>query len=188
MDEKVSKGTSQTKLEALKEALIEAARYLSSLKHADKVIVSIILFSTGAWVLKKQVTVAEVLSLDLNIGLLNSLLRRWTTAIGKGIRLASKTFEEVQANLASDANKTCAFFLLSDGEENMGSNPLQAAEEIKVRGHLVFTVAFGEKADRDLLREMASKPEWACEAHDMKSLMDVFKFATRTASRTLGVQ
>ena len=188
MDCPVEKGSSRTRMDSLKEAIKESMDCLRSFKHADKVVISIILFSASAWVNKRRMSVFEILATESGAGLFNELQDRSTTAIGTGIRLAAETFEEVQTELGPDANKRGAFFILSDGQENMNSGPVNAADELKKKGHLLFTVAFGESADRELLRKIASKPDWACEAHSMKQLLNVFKAVTRTASRVLGVQ
>jgi len=189
MDDKVGKsGKNITKFRAVQEAVNSAMDVLNSFKNRDKCIVCVTLFGGAAWVAKKQAAPSEVRSMNYTLARTKGILKHWGTAIGDGIRLGAKTMEEVRANLKQPVKPEGAFFVLSDGEENMDSDPLGAAEELKSKGHLIFPIAFGKSADRELLRKMASKPEWFGEANDLTSLIKVFDCATQVASRTLGVQ
>jgi uncharacterized protein YegL len=188
MKEKTKSNLSEmTKLKAVRLALKETFRDLKSFKNADKFIINTILFATDAWVAKQNATVSEMDAADLKVGKFNSIFKCGSTAIGKGLRVAHDTFLQLRAEMDKQVNRIAVFILLTDGAENQDSQPLETAQELRRRGHLVFCIGFGDNADKDLLKKMASKEEWYGEADDLQSLIEQFKSASRTASRVLGI-
>ncbi len=73
------------------------------------------------------------------------------TAMGDAIRTADDLFAQ---ETGSDARKTV--LLLTDGISNTGMNPITAAQNAKVSGLTIFTVAYGNDADISTLNQIAT--------------------------------
>jgi Ca-activated chloride channel homolog len=70
---------------------------------------------------------------DLDVG----IIPQQGTEIGTAIRLAIKTFNQSE-------RKYKAIVLLTDGEDH-NSNPIEAAQEAKKQGIVIFTIGFGNE-------------------------------------------
>ncbi|CAM4331593.1 VWA domain-containing protein [Zobellia roscoffensis] len=73
------------------------------------------------------------------------------TGIGTAITASFFSFDGVEA-----AGRNRAAFLLSDGENNEGTDPEIAAQQLRDRDVRIFTIPVGNAADRSLLSEIAS--------------------------------
>ncbi len=74
-----------------------------------------------------------------------------STAIGEGIdeatdELLGTRFEETHTKFQ---------IVLSDGQNNSGTDPLDAAQRAADENIVIYTIAFGQDADQDTLREIA---------------------------------
>ncbi|MFN3165779.1 MAG: vWA domain-containing protein [Phycisphaeraceae bacterium] len=72
--------------------------------------------------------------------------------------------------------------LLSDGIHEAGGDPREAAEAIRNRGIFINTIGFGDNADEDMLRALASTRNGVVgywHAKDQKSLMGSLNAATK---------
>lgn len=81
----------------------------------------------------------------------NTLVAGGNTGIGNALSATLFEFQRVKA-----AGRVRTAFLLSDGENNTGVNPRDAAELLKNEGVRVFTVPVGSSADKALLSDIAS--------------------------------
>ncbi len=72
------------------------------------------------------------------------------TAIGDALLSTQFEFQGV-----ATAGRVRTAFLLSDGENNTGSNPRDAAQSLKNQGVRVFTIPVGAEADRSLMTDIA---------------------------------
>jgi Mg-chelatase subunit ChlD len=72
------------------------------------------------------------------------------TGIGTAITSSFFTFDAVRA-----AGRGRTAFLLSDGENNRGVDPVTAANQLRARGVRIFTIPVGSAADRSLLADIA---------------------------------
>lgn len=73
------------------------------------------------------------------------------TGIGTALTASAFEFQSVES-----AGRTRTAFLLSDGENNRGEDPLAAADRLEIQGVRIFTIPVGSAADRSLLSEIAS--------------------------------
>ncbi len=122
-----------------------------------------------------EALVLEPLSGD--IATVSAGLDRLTQAIGTRIDLALQT---AQAELTGPARKpenNPVLILLTDGEPT-GITPDEvraAAETAKSAGILVFTIGLGQEVDQDLLRDVATRPEWYFYAPDTGDLAAIYE-------------
>jgi von Willebrand factor type A domain-containing protein/flagellar hook protein FlgE len=72
------------------------------------------------------------------------------TGIGTALTAANFEFQAVAA-----AGRTRTAFLLSDGQNNRGENPRDAADRLQAQGVRIFTIPVGSAADRSLLTDIA---------------------------------
>lgn len=83
---------------------------------------------------------------------INGLTAGGTTGIGTAMTQSIFTFQA-----ATSAGRVRTAFLLSDGENNDGVDPVQAAQDLKDIGVRIFTIPVGDAADRDLLSDIAGE-------------------------------
>ncbi|HRW08482.1 MAG TPA: VWA domain-containing protein, partial [Caldilineaceae bacterium] len=76
------------------------------------------------------------------------------TAIGDGIAAA---MSELQSSRHRPTHQS-VMIVLSDGQNNMGQEPLPIATAAKSAGIRIFTIALGGSADTGLLQQIASSP------------------------------
>jgi Mg-chelatase subunit ChlD len=81
---------------------------------------------------------------------INGLAPGGWTGIGTAITSSFFTFDAVRA-----AGRGRTAFLLSDGENNRGVDPVTAADQLRARGVRIFTIPVGNAADRNLLADIA---------------------------------
>lgn len=81
---------------------------------------------------------------------INGLVPGGWTGIGTAIQASFFTFDA-----AATAGRVRTAFLLSDGENNRGVDPIYAAQQLRDRGVRIFTIPVGSAADRSLLAEIA---------------------------------
>jgi von Willebrand factor type A domain len=72
------------------------------------------------------------------------------TGIGTALNAATFEFQGVAA-----AGRTRTAFLLSDGQNNEGENPVMAAQRLRNEGVRLFTIPCGSSADHQTLTELA---------------------------------
>jgi cysteine-rich repeat protein len=72
------------------------------------------------------------------------------TGIGTALTAATFEFQRVAAD-----GRTRTAFLLSDGENNRGEEPRDAADRLQAEGVRIFTIPVGSAADRSLLSDIA---------------------------------
>jgi len=77
------------------------------------------------------------------------------TNIGAALRRAGQLFADHPIEKDSEQ----VIVLLSDGEDTCNSLPAAEAATQKANGNLIITIAYGDDADRELLRDIASSPE-----------------------------
>ncbi|PSG96688.1 hypothetical protein BRD56_09395 [Thermoplasmatales archaeon SW_10_69_26] len=75
------------------------------------------------------------------------------TATGDGINLSHEDLNASGLDQGRDV-----MIVLADGNTNAGSDPVVEAEEAKADGIEIFTIAFGDGADEDELKQIASQP------------------------------
>jgi cysteine-rich repeat protein len=73
------------------------------------------------------------------------------TAIGDALRLAQQEFD------AAGTERTRTLFLLSDGQNKVGEDPIEVAEDLRSSGIRIFSIPVGSAADRDLLIQLAEE-------------------------------
>ena len=77
------------------------------------------------------------------------------TNIGAALRLGGTLL----ANHPIDKDSEQVMILLSDGDDTCSSLPVEEAATQKADGNLIITIAYGDDADRNLLRDIASSPD-----------------------------
>jgi len=81
---------------------------------------------------------------------IDGLVAGGTTAIGSALASTSADFTRVAA-----AGRIQTAVLMSDGQNNAGVDPIQAAHDLKAQGVRVFTVPVSGDADRNTLSDIA---------------------------------
>lgn len=71
-------------------------------------------------------------------------------------------------------SKKVIIFLLSDGMHNSGDDPREIAMKIKNKQITIVTVAYGNQADRAMLRDLSSGKEFYLETSDPERLREFF--------------
>jgi uncharacterized protein YegL len=76
-----------------------------------------------------------------------------------------------------DLENNAVLILLTDGRPtNVGeAEVLRAAERVHEAGVLVFTIGLGPEVDHELLRVIASMPEWYFYAPDTSDLSEIYE-------------
>jgi uncharacterized protein YegL len=87
---------------------------------------------------------------------INALISGGSTAIHSGINVAQGEL----AGPRADPDHLPAMVLLTDGQSN-ASLALAAANTAKQAGTVIFTIGLGPDADANLLRQIASRPEYS---------------------------
>lgn len=82
----------------------------------------------------------------------NDLRPGGNTGIGTALNAALFEFQAAAA-----AGRTRTAFLLSDGQNNRGENPSDAADRLQAEGVRIFTIPVGSAADRGLLTDIAGQ-------------------------------
>jgi Ca-activated chloride channel family protein len=99
---------------------------------------------------------------------LNGLRPRGSTNISEGMQLGGNTLSKLTKGAK-------VIVLLSDGMHNTGTvDPVDVARSFKDKGYRVFSIGFGEDADRTALRQMASSPVDFFAANDANDLKRAF--------------
>jgi Ca-activated chloride channel family protein len=99
---------------------------------------------------------------------LNGLRPRGSTNISEGMQLGGNTLSKLTKGAK-------VIVLLSDGMHNTGTvDPVDVARSFKDKGYRVFSIGFGEDADRTALRQMASSPVDFFAANDANDLKKAF--------------
>ena len=80
----------------------------------------------------------------------NGLVAGGNTGIGTALNAATFEFQAIAA-----AGRTRTAFLLSDGQNNEGENPVTAAQRLRNEGVRLFTIPCGSGADHQTLTELA---------------------------------
>lgn len=97
------------------------------------------------------------------------------TNMSAGLKLGAKTLQKF-----TNGKKVILF--ISDGFDNSGnSNPVAVAKKIKDEGTRIFTVALSTKADRNILRRIASSPPdffYAADAADLDGVISEIQKVT----------
>ncbi len=147
MDTPVESGSDSTRLDFAQ----AAARAFVDLQRGRGTVVGLVSFE-------------ESPRLDRGLGVLNdteieplkttisNLAAGGNTGIGTALNAATFEFQRVAAD-----GRIRTAFLLSDGENNRGEDPDDAAERLRAEGVRIFTVPVGSGADRDLLEDIAAE-------------------------------
>lgn len=122
-----------------------------------------------------EVTVIEPLSDDPAV--VAAGLDRLSQAGGTRIDLALEAGRAELTSAARRPENNPVLIVLTDGEPT-GTTPEEvrtAAAAAKAAGILVFTIGLGTSLDVELLRDVASRPEWAYLAPDTSDLVAIYE-------------
>jgi Mg-chelatase subunit ChlD len=104
-------------------------------------------------------------------------LAQLTQSPGTRIDLALKVAREELTGPAHRARNNAVLILLTDGEPS-GTTPEEVLAEAtlsKNAGILVFTIGLGETVDHNLLRGIATEPDWYFPAPDTSDLAGIYE-------------
>lgn len=126
-----------------------AARAFIDLKAGSGAQVGLVSFEASP-VLNRNL--ADLATADANPfkATVDGLAAGGNTAIGTALNASIFPFQA-----ALTAGRTRSAYLLSDGENNTGADPLTAATDLKNMGVRIFTIPVGSAADRTLLANIA---------------------------------
>ena len=105
------------------------------------------------------------------------------TAIGDAITLAKNELTSTRAI----PNSIRFEVLLSDGQNNTGSNPITAAQSAKDNNIKIYTIGFGSDADHDTLNDIAELTGGKYyRADDQNGLSEVFELIAIDIGESIG--
>lgn len=120
--------------------------------------------------------VADLTSLKLCSG-------RGGTNITCGLEEAERILAQRQNTELREVDPCVLVF--SDGHHNTGDNPEPVADRLKGNKVTVVTIAYGDDADEDLLRRLASSPQHCFQCKDGKDLRAFFAAVGATLSASI---
>jgi von Willebrand factor type A domain len=148
MESPVSENADTTRLDFAK----AAARAYADLQAGRGVAVGLVSFEESPTLDRPldDLLAADVQGFKDNA--IDTLVADGYTGIGTALNAAVFEFQRVES-----AGRIRTAFLLSDGENNRGENPEDAAERLRDEGVRIFTIPVGSAADRELLADIASE-------------------------------
>jgi len=168
------------------QACFEIVRTLALPENKDGFVVSVVDFSGNAKVKHNAVPAAELAHNLKPISI--PLLAR-----GTNITASLEQAEALCRNTATDAQESTRWLrpvvvLFSDGCHNTGPKPESAAASLRKLADIV-TIAYGDDADVELLRSLATSPQHFYKCKDGSDLRQFFAAvgSTMTASLAAGV-
>jgi len=154
MDDPVSEGSDQTRLDFAK-AAARAYVDLFAGRGGDLAILSFDEFSRfDRYFEGGTETFDGSETAGVKTDKINTLSAGGKTGIGTALTNSLNEFKRVLTE-----GRTRTAFLLSDGENNRGEDPKDAAQRLKDQNIRVFTIPVGQAADRDLLSEVAGETD-----------------------------
>lgn len=147
MSDPISEGSESTRLDFAK----AAARGFADLQGGGGASVGLISFNESSSLNRnlEDLPTSDIVTFKNQI---DSLSAGGFTGIGTALNSAKDEFERVEED-----GRTRTAFLLSDGQNNDGIDPEEAAQELKDLGVRIFTIPVGSAADRDLLSDVAGE-------------------------------
>ena len=146
MQTAVTKGSKQTRLDFAK----AAARVFTDLQANGGVQMGLVSFEETPTLDRRLIDLKPADAAPLKARI-DGLKAGGNTGIGTAL-----TASQFELDGAAISGRTRTLFLLSDGENNRGEDPVKAAQRLKDRGVRVFTVPVGADADRRLLSGIAN--------------------------------
>ena len=111
---------------------------------------------------------------------INNLGARGATNIFQGLRFGSDSLEQ-DSNRRPFADRT--IIVMTDGNFNVGGNPLPSADVAVGRGHTIHTVTFSRGANQSIMRQVAERGDGIhLHADDAGDLTEAFREIARTLS------
>lgn len=163
---------SSGKLDAAKNA---AWTFVNQLKQTDKS--GLVSFGDEAR-LDQRLTFDHWRTKDAIYGLQHG---GWT-AMGDGIAVA-----QGEIVLRARGDSAHVMIVLSDGESNRGWDPIEAADDAKAEGTIIYTIGLGNDADEDVLKEVATSPDHYYYAPDANDLLEIYEDISEQVSSYAGV-
>jgi Mg-chelatase subunit ChlD len=129
-----------------------------------------------AAVIQFNPTALVVVSLTDDPAVASAGLDRLTQASGTRIDLALEIARAELTGPRRRAGNNPVLVLLTDGEPTGTTREevLARAGEAKAAGLLVFTIGLGEQVDHDLMRAIATQPDWYFAAPDTSDLASIY--------------
>lgn len=151
-------------------SLIGLLRELADPATAHAFMCAVIGYHSSAWIIEPLAPVGEVLSRLISTG---------PPATSYGTNIAASL--DMAAGLLGSQLSQVTAIVLGDGMDNCGGDPIRSAGNIKPRA-LVTTVGFGSDADENVLRRIASGPEYYYKAATGAELKSLFTMVGRALS------
>lgn len=110
-----------------------------------------------------------------------------STNIGAGLRKAEKLLEVGVTGILDIDDVSFlrpVIILFSDGEHNVGVDPRKIAPRVKAKSDVV-TICFGNDADEDLMREIATTPQHCYKCNSGKELRAFLASVGKTMTATM---
>jgi Mg-chelatase subunit ChlD len=120
--------------------------------------------------------VSDLISLKLCSG-------RNGTNITRGLEEAEKILDQRRGSEIREVAPCVLIF--SDGQHNTGPRPEPIADHLKAAEVTVVTIAYGDDADEDLLRRLASSPQHCFRCKDGRDLRAFFAAVGATLSASV---
>lgn len=125
---------------------------LASPANRDAFFIAVIDFETTARVVHPPARASE------RLGALTPLAIGGATNLCHGLELAQQLIQEHRRTAAPSTHPPVVV-IYSDGAFNEGGSPVPVAGQLKQQEALILSVAYGEDADLDTLRAIATSPE-----------------------------
>lgn len=104
------------------------------------------------------------------------------TAMGDGIVMAQ---DEIDIRARGDSAHV--MIVLSDGESNQGVDPIDAADDAKNKGTVIYTIGLGMGADEEVLKKVATSPNHYYFAPNANELIQIYEEISEEMSNMAGV-
>jgi len=173
----------EQKNKAVERAIRELVNRLSRSSRKDEVSLAMYTFDDRV---ELKLAPTPVTQIDPNANFDPLVGHGNATAIGDGLFEALRLAEEYLNNAQAGLPRDVVVMLLSDGQNNTGSNdPRTIARQIKNNNQIVLvTAAFGTDADRGLLQDVCSDPnKYYAEPKTGDELRDYFLASLESIER-----
>jgi|GEM_PF-2132026 len=173
----------EVKATSVARATKELIQRLRTSRRKDELFLSIIAFDTNVELRQAPTPVSEI---DIEMDLDPMANHGGMTAIGDALDLGHQVVQGFLQNEQEGLSRNAVIILLSDGCSNTGTHdPQTIARKIHKNSDIIIaTAAYGDDADKDLLREIASDPDkYYSEPDNGDELRDYFLSSIESVAR-----
>lgn len=161
-----------------------AAKLLVDLAEIDSSTIGVISFSSGVTVVQPLTAIDSKDTKDAIKAQIDTISAGGFTAIGDALQ---KALDDFVAFGGKDTSRIV--FLLTNGQTNTGSNPLDVIPGYQDANISIFTFAYGSSTNEGLLQQLANDTggEFHFSPTKLSELAPIFESASQSASPRVGI-